>query len=485
MSKAKLQAAELHTTSSGTASQDPARWHRAAAAAYGAGRWPRARRLGVIGQLLWPSDRRFLGVEAQSLFRFGDGDRALRALHRLCVLQPAAPLAWRMIAAIHHANLRSGEAVALGQRVLCYWPDSSADAYNVFHMLRAGFRDSEAERWLRIANLLAPARGAEAVDEAAFELGMLRLAQKRWAEGWPLYDHRLREKRSKPDPDRYPWPLWDGRPAPVRHLLIWGDQNIGDEIQFARMLPEAAPLVGRLTLESDPRLVPLLRRSFPSIRVVPRNGTPPQGPFDLQLPSGHLGGLFRAEPAAFERGPLPWLVADPDRARGLRDRYRRMSGGRPVIGIAWKSANKFFRGKNVGLPDWGPILRHRRALFLSVQYGAVDEDLAAAAEALGVPIARDCEIDPLADLDGFAAQLAALDLVISTSNSTVHQACALGRPVWSLIHIRPDWRWGLTGSRCPWFPTLRMYRQPERDRWEPAIERLGADLSLWLAERAT
>src|SRR3546814_13750612 len=92
-------------------------------------------------------------------------------------------------------------------------------------------------------------------------------------------------------------------------------------------------------------------------------------------------------------------------------------------------------------------------------YGDVAADLEATRAATGVEVAHDPEIVPLADLDGFAAQLAAVDLVISISNSTVHQAGGLGRPVWGLLHVRPDWRWGVAGDASPWFPSLRLYRQ--------------------------
>src|SRR5690606_19231319 len=157
--------------------------------------------------------------------------------------------------------------------------------------------------------------------------------------------------------------------------------------------------------------------SFPGMRVVPRADPPDPrllGPeVGAQIPQGHLGGLLRPDAAAFENGPRRWLVADPDRTAALRARYRGRSGGRPVIGVSGKSANRAFRGTNVPLPAWGPVLCGSDALCLCVQYGDVAADLEATRAATGVAVAHDPEIDPLADLDGFAAQRAAVDLVIS------------------------------------------------------------------------
>lgn len=490
-------------------SEDPSWWIRHADEAFRAGRRGRAKALAQVAQTLDPALFKAIWTESQIWFRRGEAEAAMTALNRLKILAPDNILSWRLMAQIRHAQLDSDRAIAHARRCLMLQPNAISDIFNFQSVLRSRFLDAASERWLRRAIIVAEAKGPKHSDPASFELGMRYLAEGRWAEGWPLYDRRLRLERSKPNPDRYPQPRWDGTPAPGRHLLVWGDQNIGDEMQFARILDDVRPLVGRITLEADPRLVPLLARSMPWLTVIARGEAPPDGLFDLQLPSGHLGGLFRTKPEDFARDPavgitggnvggniganiggafgrsVAWLKADPDHTARLRARYRKASGGRPVIGIAWNSTNKFFRGKNIALPDWIDVLSQKRAMFLSVQYGSVDADLLALHERTGIRLARDPEIDPLADLDGFAAQLSALDLVISTSNSTVHQASGLGVPVWSLIHARPDWRWGLRGSRSPWFPTLRIYRQPTRDDWATPLSRLASDLVLWLDGRVS
>ncbi len=325
-----------------------------------------------------------------------------------------------------------------------------------------------------------------ASDADAFELGALLLSLGRWSEGWPLYDRRLAVAGARPRPDRLPQPYWSGAADPSLGLAVWCDQNVGDEMQFAQLVPEAAARVGRLILECDPRLVALFARSFPGVEVGAR-ADPPDPRLTApgvraQIPQGHLGGLLRRHPGAFAGGPRSWLVADPHAVAAARARYRRLSDGRPVIGVSWRSANAAFQGKNLPLARWGPVLRAVDALFLSVQYGDVAGDLAETEAATGVTVVRDPAVDALADLDGFAAQLAATDLVISISNSTIHQACGLGRPVWGLLHVRPDWRWGVAGAECPWFPSLRLYRQADRGDWDPVLAAVADDLRRRLAQ---
>ena len=118
-------------------------------------------------------------------------------------------------------------------------------------------------------------------------------------------------------------------------------------------------------------------------------------------------------------------------------------------------------------------------------------------QALGVEIYQDPEIDPMGDLDDFFAQVAALDLVISTSNTTVHVAGSQNIPCWVLLPWGRGalWYWFLERSDSPWYPSVRLYRQPRPEGgpegskmpdppggpwWTEAAARVGADLKAWV-----
>ena len=94
----------------------------------------------------------------------------------------------------------------------------------------------------------------------------------------------------------------------------------------------------------------------------------------------------------------------------------------------------------------------------------------------GISVYRDEDVDSLQSLDDFASQVAALDLVISTDNSTVHVVGALGKPVWTLLPFTPDWRWMLNRSDSPWYPSMTLFRQREIGDWDSVFQQIKLEL---------
>ena len=90
----------------------------------------------------------------------------------------------------------------------------------------------------------------------------------------------------------------------------------------------------------------------------------------------------------------------------------------------------------------------------------------------------DRSVNQLVDMDRFAAQAAAMDLVITIDNSTAHLAGALGIPVWVLLPHIPDWRWLLDRIDSPWYPTIRLFRQPAPGDWKSVLARVEEQLGL-------
>ncbi len=162
----------------------------------------------------------------------------------------------------------------------------------------------------------------------------------------------------------------------------------------------------------------------------------------------------------------------------LREKYR---GGRHqrVVGISWASYNADLgKEKSLELLDFAPILRQANVRFVNLQYRSASAEVAAVEQALGIQIVTDESIDPLGDLDDVAAQVAAMDLVISVSNTIVHMAGALDIPVWNIVPAYDAsgmWHWFHDVEESPWYPAMKIYRRRQAGV-APLIARIAADL---------
>lgn len=289
----------------------------------------------------------------------------------------------------------------------------------------------------------------------------------RLSEAWPHYRARIKAQAGAIDlaGDK----PWDGTPITGKKILAWTEYGLGDEILFASFIPEILREAAHCTLICAPRLVTLFSRSFPGLAVLPA-GTLPTGDYDVRLPLTDLAQVLRPALGAFPRHD-GYLKVDAARADALRARYRKADA--PIVGISWRSAaGPTGRFKSTELAQWSGILKTPNISFVSLQYGDCGTEVSDAIARSGTSITIDPNIDPSADLDDFAAQVAAMDLIISVSNTTVHLAGALGRPAWVLTPTGPGmhWYWLQSGSETPWYPSLRLFRQTTPMDWSAPLE---------------
>ncbi|MBT3307195.1 MAG: hypothetical protein HN377_12035 [Alphaproteobacteria bacterium] len=192
------------------------------------------------------------------------------------------------------------------------------------------------------------------------------------------------------------------------------------------------------------------------------------GAIDYQTPSGELGRWLRRDLAAF---PIrsSYLKADPGRQAAIRKKYR---NGNPalMVGVSWSSINADIGGeKSLSLMDLRFLAEIPGIRLVDLQYGDTADELRIFEEATGTAILHDDEIDQIADLDGFAAQVAALDLVVTISNTTAHLAGALGVDTFVMLNTVPLSCWLGEREDSPWYPSARLFRQGAPGDWSGVL----------------
>jgi Tfp pilus assembly protein PilF len=414
-----------------------------------------------------PDALHLLGMIA---YQTGRGDAAVESICKAIAIKGDAASYHSNLGNVFQSQGKLAEAGACYQRALMLKPNLSEVHLNLGNIFKAQGDVDSGLACYRRALTLNPASAEAAVAES-----MALLLQGDFANGWKNFERRWQTRDYDTCMRAYEQPLWTGEVLKSGRLLIWGEQGIGDEIMFAGLIPDVIRTGNDCVLDCDPRLQPLFSRSFPSIEVVfgatPKNH--PDSTIAAHLPSGSLPGLFRTSSDAFAATTSPYLVADPSQRARFRTRY---ADRRKLVGLAWHTKNKKTgRSRSIDLSLLAPLFTCPEIRWVNLQYGDRDwlnEQVAAA----NVPILIDLEVDQLANIDSFAAQVAAMDLVVTVDNSTAHLAGALGVPTWLLLPFAPDWRWLLNRDDSPWYPTLRLFRQPSLGDWQSVVRDVACAL---------
>lgn len=407
----------------------------------------------------------------------GEHEAAITACESALRLQPGLAQSWGALGGALHAARRLEEALQAHRRAVELQPDNATFQFNLGVTLQHCGRSAEAIPPLRRALEVEPVHA-----EAHFELGLALLVTGQLREGWHEYEWRWR--RPGVEPKRYDLPLWGGDRSESRRLLLWGEQGIGDQVIYGSMIPDLLSSPLRLTLEVDRRLVPIYRRSFPQVSVVPRPASPAAGAgtHDWQAPLASLGGWLRP---SFESFPgRAFLEPDPARVSEYR---RRLAGGRKaVVGVSWRSANQELGSfKSTRLGDWAGIVGLPGILPVDLQYGDTASERESLEREARVRIEHLPDLDLTEDLDALAALCAACDLVITVSNVTAHIAGAIGRPVW-LIAPKGNgrfWYWFTGRGDSPWYRSMRVFSQHTPGSWGQVLESVEEQLATFTKPR--
>ena len=287
-----------------------------------------------------------------------------------------------------------------------------------------------------------------------------------WEAAWRATDRIEGPRRTalaQPHFEPQPGHLrWDGTPLAGRSVLVRCEHGLGDTLQFMRFVP----LLGaaHVSFMVQPMLLHLLRDA-PGLGDVRNYWT------DDPLPA-HEVDIEVMELAYALRMTLPRL---PPPYPHLREQLPRahfpslVPDGRLRVGLLW-AASEWDPSRSLALSALAPLLAVGDVRFFSLQQG----------EAASDPLLQHLPIEVLSAQTGEIAQAAAamceLDLVIGIDGMPAHLAGTLRRPTWLLLKHEADWRWMDERHDTPWYPTMRLFRQPARGDWDPVVAAVAGAL---------
>lgn len=274
---------------------------------------------------------------------------------------------------------------------------------------------------------------------------------------------------------------WTGEDLGADTLLIDlvedDPRSLGRVIRHARLAGAAAGCAQSATIRVEPRLVSLLQRTFPNATVVPAQQNVVGDKFAT---FENLAWVFGRDAERLAADFVP-LRVDPELVQTFRKRYRSMTD-LPLVGLSWGSKS---HTKDVpDFPEWARFIAQTQGTFVSLQYGQIKPALRRLRNGNDGRLIYDDSVDQMIDMDRFAAQVAALDAVVTISNTAAHLSGALGVPTIFLIDDKFQTAWPVIGDRTPWYPKGLVIRKEGRP-WPVVLDDVGRRLSSILTVRST
>ncbi len=428
-----------------------------------------------------------LGGVLRDLGRF---DEAVELIRAAIYLHQDDAMLWNALATV---LLESGDpiqALTFYDEALRLDPNSARIWHNTAYAAGlAGDRQRSAD-----AGEKALGMSTDPEDQATIEYGLSQayLALGQLEKGWKAHLARFAPHSPVNMLMAIDLPRWDGEEDITgKRVLLMGEQGLGDEILYMNAAQDFIDAVGpdgRVDIAVERRLMPMVERTFApktlvrhininregrQIRLIPDIND--WSNYDYLVPMGNAVAAHRKTLSDFP-DHTGYLLPDPEKLSTMQAAVNALPAG-PKIGLCWKSmvmnANraKYFSPFDA----WKPILETPGAVFVSMQYGDCDDEIAKAQKELGVTIHQLDGLDLKEDLDGVAAAGLALDLTIGPMNASTNLSAAHGGLVWFLAS--PDhWPLHSTGS-IPWYPSSRVFSPEKFGQWDETMNRVAQALA--------
>ena len=301
--------------------------------------------------------------------------------------------------------------------------------------------------------------------DAHYNMGISLLLSGHLYEGFQKYEWRLK-RPDFPKPG-YNKPLWDGSSFQDKTLLVYMEQGFGDAIQFVRYLPQVKSRGGNVILVCHPSVVRLFETAQGVDSVFPENYPLPLFDFHISLLSLPFIFKTRLETIPYQTPYLSVPCSIPTALKKIIDQNHTEFN----VGFVWAGnpANKHDHDRSIPSYMFASVATLKNIQLFSLQ----KQDASLKETSLFDYV----DLSPfLNDFSDTAFAISKMDLIISVDTAVAHLAGALNKTVWILIPKIPDWRWMLTGSKSPWYPAAKLFRQQKDGVWADVFKNVLLEL---------
>ncbi|MEB3235944.1 MAG: tetratricopeptide repeat protein, partial [Cyanobacteriota bacterium] len=368
------------------------------------------------------------------------------------------------------------EAIACWKRALEDWPHRHEAHNNLANgLLEQGALQAAISSYRKALQLRADCADTQT------NLAMAELLSGDYKSGWKRYEHRFQARNDKGLLIAWPnRPRWDGARLPEgSNLVLVSEQGLGDTLQFMRYALVLRRQGIAVSLCAHPKLHSLIQASgIDPAPISPGEATEISA--GVWMPLLSLPRFLDVSPD----NPIstdPYISSSEDLIQHWQ--HKLAQERRPIIGINWQGNPEHEKtnsqGRSLPLEAFAPIANATNASFLSLQKGYGSEQLETCSFRDRF-VSCQHEISATWGFLDTAAMILNCDLVITSDTVVAHLAGGLGKTTWLLLKNVPEWRWGLTGESSFWYPSMRLFRQQERNNWIQLMVEVAEELQSYI-----
>ncbi len=400
----------------------------------------------------------------------GQVEQALVALLELADKKPRTPGFWHHLGNLYVKQDRLPEAEQAFLKALQVDPRYARAHANLGLIYTELGRFEQALQSEEQALYLEPAYARAHLNRAH-----LLFLQNRYAEGWAEYEWRHQLLLGA-----WPAPAWQGQDLAGQKVIVMAEQGFGDTLQFVRFLKLFYQQYGRpeLFLQCPPQLLPLLA-ALEGVQGLTSAESESLKGFDVAVRLLSLPFHLQISPENLSAQPYLALPTGPAQEVLPAWLNTALATPKPRVGLVWSAAEKHDTQPKRSLlfGQLEPLIQaFAHVDFFCLQLGKAEQELLQTSSQTRV-----INCAPALSHFGITAQiLEQLDLLITIDTAAAHLAGALGLPAWVLLPFSPDWRWGASGEKTPWYNSLRLFRQSQRGDWQSVLAQIQNELAIWL-----
>ncbi len=351
------------------------------------------------------------------------------------------------------------QALALYQEIVKQRPDLVEPLYNCAFITRKAGNIAESIPLYEKVLTLNPSH-----PHARMGLGQAYLALENFEKGWDLFEDRCKHPRD--DVKKFADYVQNNRTLNGKNLLLKIEWGYGDTfmlLRYAKLLKERGATI---IIEAPKELFPFLSLQKYIDKTFLVNTPPP--PFDFSTITLSLPWTFKTTEQTIPQSP--YLAADEKLVTSWHEKLKKDTQFK--VGIVWRGTNQAYA---IPVALLASLAQVQNVSVYSLQRDTTGE-LATVSNCSVKTFDANFDKTQGSFMDS-AAVMKNLDLIITIDTATAHLAGGLGVPVWTLLTAAPDWRWFTKREDCPWYPSMRLFRQKTLGDWESVMTQVVTELN--------